>query len=177
MIDKEKTIGELEARREDLDAIDQASLRLADRLYRKPEKPKRDARGRWLPKESGNILGKRRTREVRPLSPAHLRREFLAAMEAPRTVMTPEGPVSRTVNSIILESIMTKAAKGHAPHQRWVMARQEAMVTEMLLKDRDLAERLKRLEDLVVRLTRDGGRLTPELLDEVEKLRRRSREL
>ena len=166
-----KTIAELETRRLELEELDRIAKTLAFELRLPAQKPMRDIRGRWLPGASGNKAGRPRKKVVRALSARQLRRDFLAALEAPRTVMTPDGPISRPAIDIILESMMTKAAKGHAPLQRFVVKRQEELVTQVLLEDRELASRLERIEEIVAFMAREGARLSPESADMLDKAR------
>ena len=171
-----KTIAELEGRREELEALDKLAEELAYSGRGQRPKAQRDARGRWVKGQSGNLDG-RPLKVERSLTSRQDMRDFLEETEALRTVMTKDGPARMAAIELINRSMINKAVTGHSPSQRSVQRRRDAYIRELARADPQFLERMDRLEEIVLTLAERAGARRPssEQMRRLNRARRRTR--
>ena len=91
---------------------------------------RRTAKGQFAKGQSGNPLGRPRTKHQRAISSRQVRRDVLSVTEEPIPVRTASGTEMVPSHVVTLKKIRAKAMEGHAPSQRFLYKLHQDAVRE-----------------------------------------------
>lgn len=117
---------------------------------------RRTAKGRFVKGQSGNPLGRPRTKHHRALSSRQARRDVLAVTEELIAVRSNGGSRLVPFHQANLQSIRMKALQGHAPSQRYLDKLHREALREHEDANPRLGQLVERAEVNAVRKSVDG---------------------